>query len=244
MIRPTTCVFGLATADREDGWLARLYNALFGFNGLDAAFVVFVVQPSHLPAVLDGLLTGRRAHHLHVAPSLWAPAAAALSAPTPFVDAVDLASGPRFEHARRLVEFASPATLSLLDRAPEGTLGAKLEAELLTLGASAGPGGLAVDSAFAGEPLRPVPGAPREVWSAASWALAPPRRRAFPADTELGPPWALWVRRAGDELLTRFGVEPRVPRDLFEALMEPDFRPCQLTDDAFRAAYPHLEARP
>ncbi len=244
MIRPTTRVFGLLTADTDDGWLARLYNALFGFNGLDAAYVVFVVQPAHVAAVLDGLLAGKRAHHVHVAPSLWAAAATALKSSEPFVDAVDLASGPRFEHAARLVSFADPSTLRLLEPAPSGTPGEMLERQLLSLGVMTDSGDLALDTSFAGEPLRPVTSSPPEVWSATSWAWQHPRRRAFAEATQLGPPFALWVRRAGDELTSQFGFEPRVPNDLADALSATTFRPCQLTDDAFRTAYPHMERRP
>lgn len=243
MIRPSTQVFGLVTADKGDGWLARLYNALFGFNGLDAAYVVFIVQPPHVGAVLDGLLRQQRAHHVHVAPSLWAPVAAALQTSARFVDALD-ASGPRFEHPARLVSFASPQRPSLLEAAPAGTLAAALERHFLDLGLTVGGAPLAFDTSFEGEPLQPVVTSPPEVWSAASWALEPVRRRAFRPETVLGPPFTLWVRRAGDELTARFGVEPRVPNDLAAALVEDAFRPCQLTDDAFRAAYPHLEARP
>lgn len=244
MIRPTTRVFGLVTANQDDGWLARLYNALFGFNGLDAAYVVFVVQPPKVGAVLKGLLEQQRAHHVHVGPSLWAEAAKALGAPGPFVDVVD-AAGPRFEHARRLVEFAAPRRLSLLEWSPAGTLSSELANHLDQLGVAlpAPPAdALAIDPSFEGEPLRRVTASPAEVWIATSWALEPSRRRAWRAETVLGPPFTLWLRRAGDELAAHFGVEPRVPNDLEAALTETSFRPCQLTDDGFRRAYSHLGA--
>lgn len=243
MIRPSTRVFGLVTANQDDGWLARLYNALFGFNGLDAAYVVFVVQPPKVGAVLKGLLEQQRAHHVHVAPSLWAEAAKALDAKGPFVDVVD-AAGPRFEHARRLVDFAAPQRLSLLESWPPGTRSADLTRLFADLGVTLPTTDLAVDTSFEGDPLRGVTASPAEVWVATSWALEPSRRRPWHPATLLGPPFTLWLRRAGDELASHFGVEPRVPNDLEAALAEASFRPCQLTDDAFRSAYPHLGARP
>jgi len=239
VIRPSTTVFGLLTSDPNDGWITKLYNTLFGFNGLDAASIAFIVQPARVADVVRGLLGGR-AHHLHVAPSLWR--AAAEGSGLSLVDAID-ERGPRFEHARRLVAFASPRQLGLLERAIPDTNAARLEALLLEAGVSSGPASLSVDSSFPGEPLRPVDGRQSEVWLGASWDLEPPRRRAFAAETVLGPPFALWLQRAGDELTERFGFEPRVPPDLIDAVTEPDVRPCQLIDDGFRAAYPHLEAR-
>ncbi|MBL8919577.1 MAG: hypothetical protein JNJ54_11990 [Myxococcaceae bacterium] len=263
MIRPSTRVFGLVTANQDDAWLARLYNALFGFNGLDAAYVVFVVQPPKVGAVLKGLLEQQRAHHVHVAPSLWAEAAKALDAEGPFVDVVD-AAGPRFEHARRLVEFAAPQRAVLLEWWPEGTRSAALNGLFADLGAALPVGeleltvttapraepahrvaaDLAIDTSFEGDPLRRVTGSPKEVWVATSWALAPSRRRAWPPETVLGPPFTLWVRRAGDELAAQLGVDARVPNDLEAALAQTSFRPCQLTDDGFRRAYPHLGVAP
>lgn len=242
MIRPTTQVFGLLTADADDGWLARLYNALFGFNGLDAAFVVFIVQPPHVGRVLDGLLSGGRAHHVHVAPSLWSHAARAIGSALPFVDALD-ASGARFEHARRLVSFAAPQKPALFEPA-RGPDDEALQHVLLELGVTRGTSTLGFDTTFPGETLVAPVAPPADVWSVTSWNLEPSRRRAWPETTLLGPPFTQWVRRAGDEVLARFGVEPRVPNDLANALAETTFRPCQMTDDAFRAAYPHLEATP
>ncbi|MBL8934259.1 MAG: hypothetical protein JNM69_06890 [Archangium sp.] len=242
MIRPTTQVFGLLTADADDGWLARLYNALFGFNGLDAAYVVFMVQPPHVGRVLDGLLSGGRAHHVHVGPSLWRPAARAIGSSLPFVDAVN-GRGARFEHASRLVRFAAPLKPALFEPA-RGPDDEALQQVLLECGLTRGSGVLGFDTSFPGEPLVPPDAPPADVWSVTSWGLEPSHRRAWPESTLLGPPFTQWVRRAGDEVLARFGVEPRVPNDLANALLEPAFRPCQLTDDAFRAAYPHLEATP
>lgn len=239
MIRPTTQVFGLLTADTEDAWLAKLYNALFGFNGLDAAYVVFAIQPTHVGRVLEGLRAGR-AHHLHVAPSLWRPAARALGSSLSFVDAVD-AEGARFEHPRRLVAFASPQVPTLFEPA-RGPDDEALQQVLLELGIVRGRSSLGFDTSFAGEPLVAPVAPPENVWSVTSWGLDPSRRRAWPETTLLGPPFAHWVRRAGDEVTKRLGVEPRVPADLAKALAEPTFRPCQLTDDAFRSFYPHLEA--
>lgn len=242
MIRPTTQVFGLLTADAGDGWLARLYNALFGFNGLDAAYVVFLVQPPHVGLVLEGLLPGGRAHHVHVAPSLWRHAARATGSGLPFIDALD-ATGARFEHASRLMQFAAPQLPTLFEP-PRGPDDEALQHVLLELGLTRGDAPLGFDTSFPGEPLVPPDDPPPEVWSVTSWSLEPSHRRAWPETTLLGPPFTQWVRRAGDELLARFGVEPRVPNDLASVLAETTFRPCQLTDDGFRAAYPHLEATP
>ncbi len=242
MIRPTTQVFGLLTADADDGWLARLYNALFGFNGLDAAFVVFMVQPPHVGRVLDGLLSAGRAHHVHVAPSLWRAAARAVGSTLPFVDALD-SSGARFEHARRLVSFAAPQTPTLFEPA-RGPDDEALQQVLVELGVAHGTSTLGFDTTFPGETLVAPNAPPTDVWSVTSWNLESSRRRAWPDTTLLGPPFTQWVHRAGDEVLARFAIEPRVPNDLANALAETTFRPCQLTDDAFRSAYPHLEATP
>jgi hypothetical protein len=243
VIRPSTQIFGLLTAEADDGWLARLYNTLFGFNGLDAAYVVFAIQPPHVGQVLHGLLQGGRAHHVHVAPSLWMAAAKAQQTHTPFVDAID-ERGPRFEHAQRLSSFAGSSTIGLLEEAPPDPRSALLHRAFFELGLRAAPSEIGVETSFEGEALRPVTRSAPEVWLAASWALEPPRRRAWPEQTRLGPPVGLWVQRASDEIARRFGAAPRTPHDLAQALEEPAFRPCQLTDDTFRRAYPHLEGRP
>lgn len=242
MIRPSTRVFGVLTTDPADGWLPRLYNTLFGFNGLDAAAIIFIVQPERVADVVRGLLQGR-AHHLHLAPPLWRAAAEAVGGGLPLVDAIDEA-GPRFEHARRLVSFAAPRSVGLLEHAATGTNAARLETALRDLGVQGTDGDVLIDTSFPFESAPPVTSRPKEVWVGTSWELAPPRRRAFPEATVLGPPFALWLQRAADELTARFGFEPRVPNDLLDALAEPEVRPCQLTDDAFRRAYPHLEGRP
>lgn len=234
MIAPTTRVFGLVTAEAEDGWLARLYNYLYGFNGLDAAYVTFVVRAEALDAVLGGFVKGRKAEHLHVAPSHWAQAARWAKSAEPFVDAISITDAgvtTRFEHARRLAQFA-PARPALLG--PDGPLRQLLAREI-----GEGGGELLVDPAFAGEPTTALT-ENRPTWSATSWALEHPRRRAMPAGVELGPPFTLWVQRAGDEITAAFGREPRIPGDLADALGEDTFRPCKLTRDDFRAHYPHL----
>lgn len=227
MIGPTTRVFGLVTAEAEDGWLARLYNYLYGFNGLDAAYVTFVVRAEALDAVLTGFVKGRKAEHLHVAPSHWAQAARWAKSAEPFVDSITIGDEvtARFEHARRLVEFA-PTIPSLLWGEGQGE-GQRLRHELEKLGCRAG-GELLLDTAFPGEPTTPLTER-KQIWTATSWSLEHPRRRAMPEGVELGPPFTLWLARAGDEIEAAFGREPRVPDDLAEALAEETLRPCRLT---------------
>lgn len=266
MIGPTTRLLGLVTADAEDGWLARLYNYLLGFNGHDAAYVLFVVRPDALDAVLSGFVRAGKFAQLHVAPSHWAAAARWAGASLPLVDVLRLTPQgvvADFEHARRVAAFAGPGAHRVLG---EGALAAAVRAALETATgvtraalpapgdvapgpgaataarqADAGTSGLVLDAALPGEPgaLAPLPGAPREVWSASSWSLEPPRRRALPEAVRLGPPFTLWVQRAGDELQAAFGAEPRVPDDLTDALAEPTFRPCKLTHDDFRERHGH-----
>lgn len=104
MIGPGTRVFGLVTADPEDGWLAHLFNYLFGFNGLDAAYVNFLVRPDVLATTLTGLVRSGRTEAVHVAPSHW-EAAAAWRGAGQLIDTIDIAAGaarPSFAHARHL----------------------------------------------------------------------------------------------------------------------------------------------
>ena len=70
--------------------------------------------------MLDGLLAGKRAHHVHIAPSLWAAAATALKSSEPFVDAVDLASGPRFRVDVRVAGDGNTGFTLSLDSARPG----------------------------------------------------------------------------------------------------------------------------
>jgi hypothetical protein len=66
---PSTRLFGLLMNDpRDEGHVTRLYNYLFGFNGLDAAYLSFVLKPEHVVAALDGFVKTRKAELLHVAP--------------------------------------------------------------------------------------------------------------------------------------------------------------------------------
>ncbi|MFZ5445266.1 MAG: hypothetical protein ACOZQL_35075 [Myxococcota bacterium] len=69
MIGPTTRLFGLAMSDPAEGHVARLYNALFGFNGLDAAYLTFLVKPAQLAFTLTGFKTTGQTEVLHVAPA-------------------------------------------------------------------------------------------------------------------------------------------------------------------------------
>lgn len=70
MIGPTTRVFGVVAASPEtDGHVARLYNYLFGFNGLDAAYVSFYVRPEVLERTLTGFSAAKNAEVLHVVPA-------------------------------------------------------------------------------------------------------------------------------------------------------------------------------
>lgn len=70
MIGPTTRVFGVVAASPEtDGHVARIYNALFGFNGLDAAYLSFYVRPDVLHFTLTGFSTTRDTEELHVVPA-------------------------------------------------------------------------------------------------------------------------------------------------------------------------------
>ncbi len=104
MIGPTTRLFGLVTVDADDGWLARLYNYLFGFNSLDAAYGTFVVKPAALETLLDGLAARPKTELAHVAPSCWERAAAWTKQPGP-VDTLSIAGGaltPSLAHPRFL----------------------------------------------------------------------------------------------------------------------------------------------
>jgi hypothetical protein len=70
MIGPTTRLFGLVMTDpRVEGHVARLYNYLLGFNGLDAAYLTFVLQPQVLERTLDGFARAGQQEALHVAPA-------------------------------------------------------------------------------------------------------------------------------------------------------------------------------
>lgn len=70
MIGPTTRLFGLVMTDpRVEGHVARLYNYLLGFNGLDAAYLTFALQPQVLERTLEGFLRAGQQEALHVAPA-------------------------------------------------------------------------------------------------------------------------------------------------------------------------------
>lgn len=69
MIGPTTRVFGVVAIDAQaHGHVARLYNYLFGFNGLDAAYLSFFVRPEVLHFTLTGFATSGTAEVLHFVP--------------------------------------------------------------------------------------------------------------------------------------------------------------------------------
>lgn len=76
MIGPKTKVMGLVMTDpRAEGHVTRLYNYLFGFNGLDAAYVSFLVRSEHLELTLNGIRTSGQTELLHLAPAHQAAAA-------------------------------------------------------------------------------------------------------------------------------------------------------------------------
>jgi len=70
MIRPTTRLFGLVMSDpRVEGHVTRIYNYLFGFNGLDAAYLSFILRPEALEVAMKGFVDTGRCEALHVAPA-------------------------------------------------------------------------------------------------------------------------------------------------------------------------------
>lgn len=93
MIGPTTKVFGLVMSDpRSESHVARLYNYLLGFNGLDGAYLTFFLQPKHVDYTLTGFSVTRRTALVHVVPAHQAAAATWAGATAP-VDTLDF-SGP------------------------------------------------------------------------------------------------------------------------------------------------------
>lgn len=259
MIGPATRVVGLVTADKGDEWLVRLFNALYGFNGLDAAYLPFIVRPDVVPALLDGFVTSKKAEALHVAPSLWEAAAAWAKAPEGLVDAIT------FRDGRADVDFLHPHALAPLvaqhlkagaqvawlgDRRVADACLARLQALDVHVhaldvaeGRPASLDGLdcLLDAALPGQagPL-PVAGTPRAYVAACDWNLAPAPTRALAAAVERVSVLPAWVERAVDETGERFGVDLRVPKDLDAAVREPRLRPCKLTDEQFRERYEHL----
>jgi len=256
MIRPSTRVVGLVTADQGDDWLVRLFNTLYGFNGLDAAFMPFVVKPTVVGTLLDGFVTTKKTEHVYVAPSLWAEAAAWAKAPLGLVDAMTIRDGGAdvdFGHPRALAPWlaqhlAPGAHLAWVgdERVALPCL-APLHARDVDV--TAAPGHLAtlegldclLDAALPGHsgPL-PLPGMPRAVVSACDWNLMPQRTRALAADVARWSILPAWIQRAAEDTRARFGLNVRVPTDLAAAVTERRLRPCQLNDDAFRDHYEHL----
>ncbi|MEW5740135.1 MAG: hypothetical protein AB1938_14485 [Myxococcota bacterium] len=259
MIRPSTRVLGLITADAGDEWLVRLFNALYGFNGLDAAYMPFIVRADVLGKLLDGFVETRKAEALHVGPSLWADAAAWAKSPLGLVDAITpLGTGAvscRFLHPQTLAplleQHLSPgATVAWVGdaRVAEACLAPlqALEAHILPLEGSPSVSTLdgvdcLLDAALPGQsgPL-PIPGNPRALLSACDWSLTPPRTRALAESVKRWSILPAWIERAVDETREHFGVDVRVPKDLDVAVTEKRLRPCQLTDDGFRSHYEHL----
>ncbi|MFO0594062.1 MAG: hypothetical protein U0228_02125 [Myxococcaceae bacterium] len=73
MIGPTTRVFGVVLSDSSrEGHLARLYNYLFAFNHLDAAYVSYALKRDVVRATLDGFARTRPVEVLHVVPAFQA----------------------------------------------------------------------------------------------------------------------------------------------------------------------------
>jgi hypothetical protein len=76
MIAPSTRLFGLLMEDpRTDGHVARLYNYLFGFNGLDAAYLTFLLNAKQLDFTLTGFDATGQTSEVHVVPAHQAAAA-------------------------------------------------------------------------------------------------------------------------------------------------------------------------
>jgi hypothetical protein len=69
VIEPSTRLFGLVTSDpRVEGHVARLYNALFGLNQLDAAYLTFLLRPEVLLRTLEGFKATAPCEVLDIAP--------------------------------------------------------------------------------------------------------------------------------------------------------------------------------
>lgn len=84
MIAPGTRLFGLVMTDpRVEGHLTRLYNYLFGFNGLDAAYLSFMVKPQHLDLLLSGFKSTGQTELVQLAPAHQEGAGRWLQAPGP-----------------------------------------------------------------------------------------------------------------------------------------------------------------
>lgn len=93
MIGPGTRLFGLVMTDpRVEGHVTRLYNYLLGFNGLDAAYLSFLVKPPQLDFTLTGFKTTGQAELIHLAPAHQAAAGRWLQAAGP-VDTLALRGG-------------------------------------------------------------------------------------------------------------------------------------------------------
>lgn len=93
MIRPSTRLFGLVMSDpRVEGHVTRIYNYLLGFNGLDAAYLSFVLRPEALEVAMKGFVDTGRCEALHVAPVHQRGVARWLLRPEP-VDTVSVVGG-------------------------------------------------------------------------------------------------------------------------------------------------------
>lgn len=259
MIGPTTRVVGLVTADKGDEWLVNLFNALYGYNGLDAAYLPFIVRAEVVGKLLDGFVETKKAEHLHVAPSLWTEVGAWAKAPLGLVDAVtpkDGAVTAGLEHPHALTPLIEQhlkpgAQVAWLGDARVAKTCLEplhaLEAHVVALDGPDAPKTLdgvdcLLDAALPGQagPL-PVPGSPRSVLSACDWNLKPAPARALAASVERVSVLPAWIERAVAETKVRFGVDVRVPPDLDAAVRERRLRPCKMTDDAFRSHYEHLQ---
>lgn len=106
MIGPGTKVMGLVMTDpRVEGHVTRLYNYLFGFNGLDAAYVSFLVRSQHLELTLNGIQSSGQTELLHLAPAHQA-AAGRWAGVDGLIDTVRV----RGEGPRATLGHADPAT--------------------------------------------------------------------------------------------------------------------------------------
>jgi hypothetical protein len=106
VIGPSTRLFGLVMTDpRAEGHVTRLFNYLFGVNGLDAAYLSFLVKPQQLEFTLTGFKTTGQAELIHLAPAHQEAAGRWLQAAGP-VDTLVLRGGT----VQGTLEHADPST--------------------------------------------------------------------------------------------------------------------------------------
>lgn len=69
MIAPSTRLFGLVMREPREAYVARIYNYVLGFNGLDAAYLTFLAKPAQLGFLLSGFKSTQQTEQLHVVPA-------------------------------------------------------------------------------------------------------------------------------------------------------------------------------